>query len=232
MSNHGASAGRYTRIAIALHWAIAAFILFNLTLGFFMEGYPPPWRGLVVGLHISSGISVLALTVLRVIWRLMHAPPSYAASVKPWEQHLSHLVHLGLYVGMVLLPLTGWGIISAHPPKGSEGAAYLASHPELRSGPPPAPLKPGQAPPKPRTVWGVIPLPLLEPVEQVGVTAGGVKPQNVIHDELVEWHELGAFIMIGLLLLHVLGAVKHQWIDKEAQFARMGIGRREPKPAE
>ena len=29
---------RYTRVAIALHWAIAALILFNLSVGFFMEG--------------------------------------------------------------------------------------------------------------------------------------------------------------------------------------------------
>ena len=51
---------QYTRTAIALHWAIAGFIIFNLSFGFFMEGYPPRWRILVLILHISSGITVLA----------------------------------------------------------------------------------------------------------------------------------------------------------------------------
>ena len=46
-------------MAIILHWLIATCILFNLSVGFFMEGFAPPARGVWVGLHISSGVSVL-----------------------------------------------------------------------------------------------------------------------------------------------------------------------------
>ncbi len=60
---------RYTPVAIFLHWTIAAFILFNLSVGFFMEGFARPLKELVVPLHISSGITILALTLLRILWR-------------------------------------------------------------------------------------------------------------------------------------------------------------------
>jgi cytochrome b561 len=32
--------------------------------------------------------------------------------------------------------------------------------------------------------------------------------------------------LLGLLILHIAGALKHQFIDRQAEFARMGIGRR------
>jgi cytochrome b561 len=31
--------------------------------------------------------------------------------------------------------------------------------------------------------------------------------------------------MLALLLLHVAGALKHQWVDRQRALARMGIGR-------
>jgi cytochrome b561 len=82
---------RYTRVAIVLHWAIAAFIVFNLCIGFFMESWPPPVRFVALMLHVSSGLTVLALTVARVIWRLINQPPPYPAGMKPWERHAAHI---------------------------------------------------------------------------------------------------------------------------------------------
>jgi len=61
-----ASQQRYTRVAVALHWSIALLILFNLGLGFYMEGFKPPLRSMIVPLHISSGLTVLILTGVRV----------------------------------------------------------------------------------------------------------------------------------------------------------------------
>ncbi len=117
---------------MVLHWVIAAFIIFNLCSGFFMAGWlgvasaiPPPIRWLSLMLHASSGLTVLALTVARVIWRLFNAPPPHPATMKPWERHTAHFAHFLLYAAMVLMPLTGWAILSAHPPPGSPGAAAV-----------------------------------------------------------------------------------------------------------
>lgn len=231
-----ASRDRYTRVAIALHWAIAAFILFNLGIGFFMESWPLPIRLFALMLHASSGLTVLALTVARVVWRLLNDPPPYPAGLKPWERHTAHFVHFLLYAAMVLMPLSGWAILSAHSPPGSHGAAVeFAGPPTLRPG-----VKPGAAPPRgglpPRKmgpppimkIWNLVPMPVITPIEAIGKEPGGVAPQRRLHEEFVEWHSVGAFLLIGLLILHVAGALKHQFIDRQSEFSRMGIGRRRP----
>ena len=223
---------RYTRVAIVLHWAIAAFIVFNLCTGFFMEGWPPPIRFLALMLHASSGLTVLALTLARVVWRLLNDPPPYPAGMKPWERHIAHFAHFLLYAAMVLMPLTGWAILSAHSPPGSRGAAVEFA---ARPGMPPG-MKPGPAPPRampalppggppPLKIWNLVPMPTIAPIEAIGAEPGGVPPQHRLHDEFVDWHSVGGYLLLGLLILHILGALKHQFIDSQSEFARMGIGR-------
>ena len=56
---------RYTSVAIALHWSIAALVVLNLAVGWWMEDLVEPYRTLVVRLHQSSGMTVLVLTLFR-----------------------------------------------------------------------------------------------------------------------------------------------------------------------
>jgi cytochrome b561 len=187
---------RYSRVAIALHWAIAALIIFNLILGSVMESFPRPIRFLLVGTHAIAGLLVLVLSVVRVLWRLTHRPPPLAADMTAWERTLAHAVHYALYLMMLVMPLIGWAILSAHP-----------SHP-------------GHG------------IPLLGPLElpPFGFISRWQDPfQKLMHDRFVGLHETGGWIMLGLLLLHVAGALKHQWIDKHAELARMGVGRVRPR---
>jgi cytochrome b561 len=231
----GAPRDRYTRVAMVLHWAIAAFIVFNLSIGFFMESWPLPIRFMALMLHVSSGLTVLALTVARVVWRLFNDPPPYPAGMKPWERHTAHFAHFLLYAAMVLMPLTGWAILSAHAPPGSRGAAAEFAIPPVS----PAGLKPGAAPPRamsarpsgpPPTlkVWNLVPMPMIAPIAAIGKEPGGIAPQHVLHEEFVAWHSVGGYLLLGLLVLHIAGALKHQFIDRQSEFARMGIGRRRP----
>ena len=204
----GAPRDRYTRVAIVLHWAIAALIVFNLCIGSFMKTFTP----MALMLHSSSGLTVLALTVARVVWRLLNDPPPYPEGMRPWERHTAHFAHFLLYAAMVLMPLAGWAIVSAHSPPGSPGAVVEWATPR---GPPP-PLK----------IWNLVPLPMIAPIQAIGEEPSGLAPQRVLHDEFVEWHHVGAYLLLGLLILHIGGALKHQFIDKQSEFARMGIGRR------
>jgi len=231
----GSAHDRYTRVAIALHWSIAAFIVFNLFTGLFMEGWPPPVRMLALMLHASSGLTVLVLTAARVVWRLLNAPPPYPAGMKPWERHAAHFAHFMLYAAMVLMPLTGWGVLSAHSPEGSPGQVVeFAKPPAMPPG-----MKPGSAPPKalaarpskpppPLKLWGVLTMPKILPVEEIGREPGGVDAQRVLHDKFVDWHAVGGYLLLALLILHVVGALKHQFVDKQSSFARMLMGRQKP----
>ena len=112
---------RYTSVAIVLHWAIAVFILFNLSFGFFMEGYAQPLRGQVVGMHVSAGMSVLGLALLRILWRATHQPPPLPIGMAAWEQRSAHLAHAILYFMMIAMPVIGWAILSCHPLKPTSG---------------------------------------------------------------------------------------------------------------
>jgi cytochrome b561 len=225
---------RYTRIAMVLHWMIAAFIVFNLCSGFYIEAWlhgslmksaPPQMRWLTLMLHVSSGLTVLLLTVARVAWRLLNPPPPYPATMKPWERHAAHYAHFLLYAAMVIMPLTGWAILSAHPPAGSPAAAIQAAPPAVApvaAGPAAAAPAPG---PRAVYIWNLIPMPSIPIVEGIGWEPGGLAAQHVLHEEFQQWHGVGGYLLLGVLLLHVLGALKHQFIDRQAEFARMGIGR-------
>ncbi|MFO1468433.1 MAG: cytochrome b [Steroidobacteraceae bacterium] len=213
---------RYTRVAIILHWVIAAFIQFNLALGFFMEDLPPPLRFLVLPLHISGGMTVLLLSVMRILWRLIHRPPEHEPPLSLREGIAARFVHLMLYAGMLLMPLSGWAILSAHPAPGTAG--FAAEQAALLQ--PPAGANAGLArKPGPGgiRIWWAMPLPALAPIQKIGSTPGGLVPQKEVHEELVAAHGLGGWIMIALLALHIGAALKHQWVDKSPELRRISL---------
>jgi len=226
---------RYTSVAIALHWAIAAFILYNLVSGLLHDALP---RGFFV-FHVSSGITILALTLVRIGWRLTHRPPPFLP-MAPWERGVAHVTHFLLYAAMLLMPFSGWAMVSASPPAGSPGAAWAAAnraapptpaaapHAE-RPGGPAGDGKGGGQPPRkrgPTMIWGLFPLPMIGAVNEIGRTPQGVPEQRAVHERIESFHAIGGWIMLALLVLHVAGALKHQYVDRERELARMGIGGR------
>ncbi len=231
---------RYTSVAIALHWIIAALILYNLLSGLLRPALP---RGFFM-FHVSSGLTILILSVLRVVWRLTHKPPPFLP-MKPWEAKLAHGVHGLLYAAMLLLPFSGWVLISASPPAGSPGAAYAEAQ-RAKQGPAPGQGAPGQMGPGrpgsngpgaggpsggspqrrgPPMFWGLVKIPLIGAVNEIGRTPEGVPEQRELHERIETFHLVGGWIMLLLLVLHVGGALKHQLADKEPELGRMGAGR-------
>ncbi|EZP55523.1 MULTISPECIES: cytochrome b [Sphingomonas] len=107
---------RYSSVAIAFHWTIAALVIANLIIGIGHDGIPA-LRALM-GAHKAIGITVLALTAARVAWRLTHRPPPLPAGTPGWEKGLAHATHWSLYLLMVAMPLTGWMMVSGPPGPG------------------------------------------------------------------------------------------------------------------
>ena len=64
---------------------------------------------------MSVGISVLALTLARIGWRIANPPPAYPPTMRNWERTAAHSVHLTFYALMLAMPLSGWVIVSASP---------------------------------------------------------------------------------------------------------------------
>lgn len=101
---------RYSGVAIALHWLIAVLVIVNLIVGIGHESIPA-LRAWMPG-HKAIGITVLALTLVRVAWRLGHRAPPLPAGTPEWEKAAAHGVHWGLYALLLLMPLTGWMMVS------------------------------------------------------------------------------------------------------------------------
>ena len=102
---------RYTSVARALHWIIAILILGNLFRGFAHDALPKDW--VVMPVHKSIGLTVLALTLLRIVWRLTHRAPPLPAAMPAWEKGAAHATHVLFYALMLVLPLSGWIMSSA-----------------------------------------------------------------------------------------------------------------------
>lgn len=106
---------RYSVVAIALHWLIAAAIFVNIWVGWRMGGVTGLARFELFQLHKSIGFCVLLLSLLRFGWRFFNRPPPLPAHMTVAERHIASIVHMLFYAFMVLLPLTGWIIVSASP---------------------------------------------------------------------------------------------------------------------
>jgi cytochrome b561 len=101
---------RYTRTAIALHWLIAVLVIFQFAWGWWMQGIPKQPVGPRVdafNLHKSLGLTILALMVVRVLWRVGHSPPRLP-DLPHWQATAARANHWLLYAALVVQPLAGY----------------------------------------------------------------------------------------------------------------------------
>ena len=180
---------RYTTVAIALHWIIALLIIGMIAFGWILEDmhYGPgsPKTGLVQ-VHKSTGITILLLSVARIVWRLMNPPPP-EPPMPQWQKLLSTAVHILLYVLIIAMPLTGWIMASAS-----------TAH-ETR-------------------FFGTL------EVSLPGFAGMDAEARKPIEDGFHQVHGNLAWVIIAMLALHLAGAFKHQFIDKDGLIARMAPG--------
>ncbi len=100
-------------VSIALHWASAAILLATLGIGLGFESLErTPLEAAARFLHISLGLTVLALTALRLLWRLASPMPAPEAGMPRWQSLAARTVQLGLLALIVALPLSGWMMLS------------------------------------------------------------------------------------------------------------------------
>jgi cytochrome b561 len=173
------TADRYTRTAAALHWLLALMIFGSLGMGLYMTSLPlSPERLKLTNWHKWAGITILALSALRLLWRLTHRPPA-DVPMPLWQRRAAHITHMLLYTLFFAVPLVGWCYSSA------------AGYP---------------------VVWlGVLPLPDL------------VSPDRDLAATLKPLHGLLAKVLAAAVLLHIAGALKHQFLDRDGLLRRMRL---------
>ncbi|QRX81355.1 cytochrome b [Glaciimonas sp. PAMC28666] len=101
---------RYTTTAISMHWLVALLIFAAFGIGWYMTGIPglTPQKLKLFSWHKWLGVTIFALAVIRVTWRLLHPAPPLPPGIPRWQQQAAHLVHQLLYVLIIVIPLTGY----------------------------------------------------------------------------------------------------------------------------
>jgi cytochrome b561 len=106
---------RYGTVAMTLHWLIALLIVTNVVLGFTFANImsrDDPSFFMIVQTHKSIGLTVLALSILRLVWRIINPVPA----LPPMSQGLRFLArgsHYLFYFLIIAVPLAGWLMVSA-----------------------------------------------------------------------------------------------------------------------
>ena len=104
---------RYSTVAVILHWGIALAILAQVLLITAHEATEGPLSRQFVEVHKALGITILLATLFRIAWRLMNPAPPLPAGMKPWEKIAARVTHVGFYVLLIFMPLSGWAAMSA-----------------------------------------------------------------------------------------------------------------------
>lgn len=97
----------YGTPAKVLHWLVVALLAVQFSLGWLMPDVHAGPPGRAMTLHISLGLTILALILLRLVWRITH-PVAPESSLPPWQRVSSEAVHWLLYVLVLVATMTGW----------------------------------------------------------------------------------------------------------------------------
>lgn len=181
----------YTRVAIWLHWLIAALIIGMMVAGIWMTGAIKEKESQAIAfqvyqLHKSFGVLIFVLSILRLVWRLTHKVPSMPEGMAGWEKLAAHVTHWLFYGLMLGLPITGWLMVSASP----WGLPTL--------------------------FFDTVEIPHLHALAELD-QAGKVLWEGRFKDI----HKLIAFGGIALIILHVAAALKHHLFERDETMTRM-----------
>jgi cytochrome b561 len=105
----------YNRTLISIHWAtavliVAVFASIELREVFEKESIP---REFLKSLHFMLGLSVLALTFVRILVSLRTPRPAIHPVPPAWQAYAAKFMHLAIYAIMIALPVLGWLTLSA-----------------------------------------------------------------------------------------------------------------------
>lgn len=99
----------YTGTAKFLHWLILALLIVQFIVAWTMPhiGRNTPVTTLI-SLHFSIGVVILAVAVVRLLWRVTHGEPEPEDGLPPWQTASARVVHGLLYLLLFVIPILGW----------------------------------------------------------------------------------------------------------------------------
>ncbi len=104
------TAENYGTIAKSLHWLTALLFLVSYASVYYRhwlteEKTPENWTALQI--HLSMGVTIFVIVLLRIIWKSMNETPAPEPGTK-LQQLAAKAVHILLYIVMIVMPITGY----------------------------------------------------------------------------------------------------------------------------
>ena len=95
---------------MSLHWLTALLIISAFIMGLVMTSIPgfSPAKLRYFSWHKWLGVTVFAIAVLRVLWRVLHQPPPHPEHMPAWQNHAADAVHMLLYFLIFAVPISGY----------------------------------------------------------------------------------------------------------------------------
>lgn len=105
---------RWGAVSQLFHWACATLVVSLGALGLYMTGVSSPVAKIrLYALHKSAGLTLLALVLLRLAWRLGRRAPLPVPGTPLHLHRAAGGVHVSLYLMMIAMPVTGWLVNSS-----------------------------------------------------------------------------------------------------------------------
>ena len=115
-------------VARAFHWIIGLTIIGMLVFGWWMNHIPArPDRFFYRSIHADIGYLLLALMVLRLVWRWINPVPAMPTDAPKWERIAARAGHFALYAVVFLVIMLGWAHSGARP-QGDYGSFFGLFH--------------------------------------------------------------------------------------------------------
>ena len=101
---------RYSATTRTLHWVSAILILSTIPIGAVMmrEGLDRSTQDFLFILHKNGGVIIFALVVARLVWRVITPAPPLPAAVPDWQRRAARAGHIGLYVMLLVMTVSGY----------------------------------------------------------------------------------------------------------------------------
>jgi cytochrome b561 len=103
-------------VSALFHWVMAVLFIGQFGLGWYMLGIADMMRQYdLFQWHKSFGFLILGLAVLRSLWTLSSRRPALPEAMAEGEKRLALGAHVVLYAMLLVIPLTGWAVVSTSP---------------------------------------------------------------------------------------------------------------------
>ena len=127
---------------------------------------------------------MLALIILRLLWRWLNPVPKLPADLRPWERVAAHVGHICLYLLMVIVSLTGWMVATTF------------------------------RVPMTKDLLGIDVPPIVTTVDRS------------LRQWIEESHMVLAYLLAAIVLIHIIGALRHHILKRNDVLRRMTWGMR------